>query len=100
MFGITAHYIHIVERQTQNLRSGNSQVSTSSSEKERFAVYVRLFIMMGITWIMDSLSWIFKDNGYLFYVTDFLNSIQGIIIFFLFVWKPKVRDLVVERYLN
>lgn len=62
----------------------------------RFFLYLRLFIVMGATWTMESISWIF-ENSVLFYITDILNCLQGFIIFILFVWKPKVKTLIQRR---
>lgn len=95
MYARTAYHIYKVEKQTQILRTRESQ--TTASERERFVVYLRLFIVMGVTWSMESLAWIFFDESYLFHFTDFLNSLQGLMIFLLFVWKPKVKNLIIER---
>lgn len=51
---------------------------------------------MGLSWGMESISW-FLPNSYAFYVSDILNCLQGFIIFLLFVWKPKVKKLIVRR---
>lgn len=51
---------------------------------------------MGATWSMESISWVFEST-YIFYVSDLLNCLQGFIIFILFVWKPKVKKLIIRR---
>lgn len=66
----------------------------------RFFLYLRLFIIMGVTWSMESISWMLNNRFYTFYVSDVLNCLQGFIIFVLFVWKPKVRDLIRQRLLK
>lgn len=63
----------------------------------RFFLYLRLFIVMGVTWSMEAISWVFPDNQFMFYASDFLNCLQGFIIFILFVWKPKVKNLIIRR---
>ena len=55
---------------------------------------------MGASWSMESISWMFSNRFYSFYISDFINCVQGFIIFILFVWKPKVRDLVRQRLMN
>lgn len=98
MYAITAHHIYKVEKQTKILRTGDGQTHKSTVvDRERFSVYLRLFIAMGVTWSMETVGWLFKDSSYVFYVTDFLNSMQGIIIFLLFIWKPKVKALILQR---
>lgn len=51
---------------------------------------------MGATWVMEALSWFF-NNPWVFYISDFLNCIQGFVIFMLFVWKPKIKKLLIRR---
>lgn len=63
----------------------------------RFYLYLRLFIVMGVTWVMESISFVFKGL-LIFYLTDILNCLQGLIIFFLFLWKPKVKALIIKRF--
>lgn len=45
---------------------------------------------------MESISFMFEQT-LIFYVTDVLNSLQGFVIFILFVWKPKVKKLIMRR---
>lgn len=52
---------------------------------------------MGVTWIVEILSWAIPNNVIL-YLLDIPNSAQGIIIFFMFVWKPKIKQMIVHRY--
>jgi G protein-coupled receptor Mth (Methuselah protein) len=87
----------------------NAAASTADSQKhsrlnddtDRFILYVRLFIVMGITWTAEVVAWAFQsekdDLKWVFFFTDICNCIQGIIIFFLFVWKPKVKELIFSR---
>lgn len=46
---------------------------------------------------MEAVSFMFEE-GVIFYVTDILNSLQGFVIFILFVWKPKVKKLILKRF--
>lgn len=63
----------------------------------RFGLYIRLFIVMGVAWIAEVLSFALELEDHYSYVTDILNSLNGFFIFFLFVWKPKIRELIVKR---
>lgn len=45
---------------------------------------------------MEAISWVF-ESPFVFYVSDILNCLQGFIIFILFVWKPKVRNLIIKK---
>lgn len=68
------------------------------NEKAKFGLFFRLFIVMGVTWTMEAISWIISPGGWYFYVTDLTNAIQGVVIFFLFVMKPKVKELIIKRW--
>lgn len=97
LYSITAYTINRVQRETAIIRRGESQRhSRMDADKDKFFLYLRLFIVMGVTWIMESVSFLFK-TPYIFYVTDILNCLQGFLIFVFFVWKKKVRKLIVRR---
>ncbi|CAG9803976.1 unnamed protein product [Chironomus riparius] len=98
LYSITAYKIWRVQKETSVIRHGDSQKhSKLEADTDRFFLYLRLFIVMGATWSMESISWVFENN-IIFYVSDFLNCVQGFIIFLLFVWKPKIKKLMVKRY--
>ncbi|XP_043275895.1 G-protein coupled receptor Mth-like [Venturia canescens] len=66
--------------------------------KQWFNLYLKLFIVMGINWSMEIISWLFKDSPqYVWYMTDFANTLQGVIIFIIFVWKDKTEGLLLDR---
>jgi G protein-coupled receptor Mth (Methuselah protein) len=100
LFIMTALRIRRVKNAATNTADSKKH-SRLTDDTDRFILYVRLFIVMGITWTAELVSWSFeseKDNlRWVFFFTDICNCIQGIIIFFLFVWKPKVRELVCSR---
>lgn len=53
---------------------------------------------MGITWGAEIVSSLFKDNlEPIWFITDLANTLQGITIFFTFVWKDKVKQLLLKR---
>lgn len=51
---------------------------------------------MGFIWILEPVSWVIGEN-YVDKVFEVLNSLQGLIVFVLFVWTPKVRKLILLR---
>lgn len=54
---------------------------------------------MGINWSMEIISWLCNNTPtYLWYLTDFTNTLQGVIIFIIFVWKDKVKRLLLRRF--
>lgn len=65
----------------------------------RFLLYLRLFLLMGITWSMEAVSWIFDANSTSFFIiSDVANSIHGFVIFGLFVCRSNVMDTVLIRH--
>lgn len=97
LYSVTAYTIYRVQKETAIVRRGESQRhSKMDADKDKFILYLRLFIVMGVTWMMESVSFLFK-TPYIFYVTDVLNCLQGLLIFIFFVWKKKVRKLILRR---
>ncbi|XP_024940968.1 probable G-protein coupled receptor Mth-like 3 [Cephus cinctus] len=67
--------------------------------KQWFNLYLKLFIVMGINWSMEIISWLCNDKPkYIWYITDLGNSLQGLIIFIIFVWKKKILRLLMKRF--
>lgn len=97
-FVVTAVRIIRIQRATDAvLKQDSRRHSKFEKDRYRFSLYLRLFVVMGITWTFELISWAVDENGYLFYVTDVCNCLLGVIIFFLFVWKKKVRQLALKR---
>lgn len=58
---------------------------------------------MGVSWLLDIVSYIetVVNPGVInpiYYVSDFMNAILGLLIFIFFVLKPKVLSLIKKRY--
>lgn len=59
---------------------------------------LNLFIVMGINWSAEILSFAFGSSGsILWFVTDIGNTLQGVFIFIIFVCKKRVLELVKEK---
>lgn len=53
---------------------------------------------MGVTWVLDVVSWTLGDTiGLVFRPSDLCNALQGPIIFSLFVMKRNVRHMILIR---
>lgn len=67
--------------------------------KQWFNLYLKLFVVMGINWSMEIVSWLCDNSpAYIWYLTDLTNTLQGVIIFLIFVWKDKVKRLLLKRF--
>lgn len=64
---------------------------------------VKLFVVMGMSWSAEVVSKLLKTytgvqyQDELFYVTDVVNSLQGVLIFVLFVVKRRVHKALKKR---
>jgi hypothetical protein len=73
-----------------------SKMATQKTQKRRFVLYVKLALIMGLTWIFGFLASL-TDVKEIWYVFTILNSLQGVFIFFGFVFTRKVYRLVKEK---
>ncbi|XP_024936116.1 G-protein coupled receptor Mth2 isoform X2 [Cephus cinctus] len=62
-------------------------------------LYTKLFIVMGVTWIFEVMSFASGAETYYYWiVTDILNSLQGVLIFILLVFlRKRVRKLLAKK---
>jgi G protein-coupled receptor Mth (Methuselah protein) len=51
---------------------------------------MKLVIVMGLTWVIDVLSWFIGGPDYLWYATDLINALQGLFIFIVVGCQPQV----------
>ncbi|XP_062550724.1 G-protein coupled receptor Mth2-like isoform X3 [Armigeres subalbatus] len=97
-FIVTAVRIIRVQRATEAaLKNDSGRHNRFEHDRYRYTLYLRLFIVMGVTWTFEILSWAMENSIWIFYVVDVCNCLLGVMIFFLFVWKQKVRKLVAKR---
>ena len=63
---------------------------------DKFVMYLKLFIGMGFIWIFEIISGlVHKETGAAaWYFTDVLNMLQGFYIFFVFICKRKVFNVI------
>lgn len=53
---------------------------------------------MGVTWSMEIISFLISPQSNFFLLTDICNTIQGVLIFVLFVMKRRVMRLIKKRF--
>lgn len=68
----------------------------------RFKLYLEaikiLFISYCIQWYMYIIQWYFNEDPFMLrYIYFALDSIQHFCIFIIFVWKKKIRKLLLKR---
>lgn len=73
------------------------------ADRTKLIMNVKLFIVMGISWTMEVVSFFLtrftnlKWQEQLFYATDVFNCLQGLLIFILFVLKVRVYTALQRR---
>ncbi|XP_073841148.1 G-protein coupled receptor Mth2-like [Musca autumnalis] len=71
--------------------------------KENAVVILRVFIILGLSWILDILSYYLRDYGageFLSLLSDLRCALQGLLIFILFVLKGNVLKSIKKRLHN
>nr|XP_036671953.1 G-protein coupled receptor Mth [Drosophila suzukii] len=67
------------------------------SDKQNYALFLRLFIVMGLTWSLEIISYLVQNTKWAakaFLVADYLNWSQGIITFVVFILRPNTLKLL------
>ncbi|XP_011201096.2 probable G-protein coupled receptor Mth-like 3 [Bactrocera dorsalis] len=81
------------------IKDANYKINGDNSQQYNFATFVRLFIIMGISWIMEVIPYITPiNNSNIFKIFNIINTSQGIIIFGVLVLKPRVLILLKSRW--
>lgn len=74
------------------------------ANKTKFIMNVKLFVVMGMSWVAEIMSSFIKQytslkyQTELFYAADMVNCLQGVMIFFLFVAKRRVYQALKKRF--
>ena len=79
-----------------NLRKALQNSAKVRDAKSDFTVYVRLFILMGITWTIGLIS-AFTDEIVINFIHVILNSLQGLFIFVCFVCNKTVWSEIRQK---
>lgn len=68
----------------------------AEQQKQMFYLYVKLSLVMGIIWVFEFIPWI---TGYhkLYGLAGMLNSLHGLYLFFIFIFKRKLLGQVRSR---
>ena len=75
----------------------HNSLITSKMEGYHFGIYVRLFILMGITWIFGFIS-AFTDEIVIDFIFVILTSLQGLFLFISFVFNKRVLSEIKNTF--
>ncbi|XP_050741866.1 G-protein coupled receptor Mth isoform X2 [Drosophila biarmipes] len=100
MFILTAGRIIRVKKDIRNFAHKQERKHKLNSDKRTYTFFLRLFIIMGMSWSLEIISYLVQSNetwANIFLVADYFNWSQGIIIFVLFILKPSTLKLLRDR---
>ncbi|KAJ8731259.1 hypothetical protein PYW07_004423 [Mythimna separata] len=98
-FSVTAHRIRSIRQETAILKGAESSRSDKlKKDKQRYGLYLKLFMVMGVNWTVELLSFAVGGSNWYWIIIDISNIGLGIFVFLIFVWKKKVRNLVQKRF--
>ncbi|XP_036670321.2 G-protein coupled receptor Mth isoform X6 [Drosophila suzukii] len=101
MFILTAVRIIRVKKDIQNFAHKQERKHKLNSDKQTYTFFLRLFIIMGMSWSLEIISYLVQSNetwANVFLVADYFNWSQGIIIFVLFILKRSTLKLLRDRH--
>ena len=73
-----------------------SGTHVANKRKYHFGIYVRLFILMGITWIFGFIS-AFTDEIVIDFIFVILTSLQGLFLFISFVFNKRILSEIRKK---
>lgn len=63
----------------------------------RFAMNIKLFIVMGVSWVIEIITSVVAAPPEWWYLVDAFNIFQGVLVFFIFVFKRRVFAEIRQR---
>uniref|UniRef100_A0A8D8Q9Y2 G-protein coupled receptor Mth2 n=1 Tax=Cacopsylla melanoneura TaxID=428564 RepID=A0A8D8Q9Y2_9HEMI len=103
MFVCTARSLIAHHKRNQTILSSRGSKRHVTNDKERLTLYLKLFVVMGVTWIMEVLSWAYGsvENKtkfwFLWYIADMGNALQGVFILGIFLCKRRILCLLILK---
>ncbi|KAL0272487.1 UNVERIFIED_CONTAM: hypothetical protein PYX00_005433 [Menopon gallinae] len=96
-FILTAFKILAVKKETVAVFRGRDSRRNREASKQRYALYLKLFLIMGVNWIMEIISWAVAEPKWIWYITDLANTLQGVLIFSFFVLNARAKSVLSHR---
>ncbi|GLV42480.1 methuselah-like 15 [Carabus blaptoides fortunei] len=90
LFILTARNCFKIKADIARLRDTEHKKKRFLADRATLIMNVKLFIVMGITWVFEFVSTYVKEPAWLWMSIDTLNTLQGLWIFCIFVIKDKV----------
>ncbi|XP_063536626.1 G-protein coupled receptor Mth-like isoform X2 [Cydia strobilella] len=99
-FILTAWKITQIKQQTQQTLKSKDSATTDHhrNDRQRLLLYVKLFTIMGVSWILEVISGEYAQTNIVFRIIDAYNVMIGVFIFIIFVCKRKIFRLMKKRF--
>ncbi|XP_065345954.1 G-protein coupled receptor Mth2-like [Cloeon dipterum] len=105
LFAVTALRVWRVKRDlgrmmhSQDSKVHGRKAKQQETEKDRFKLFIKLFLLMGCTWFMEIISWAVGGPPEVWYLPDAINGLRGVFIFWFCVWSNRtIRIQLRERF--
>ncbi|XP_034486536.1 probable G-protein coupled receptor Mth-like 11 [Drosophila innubila] len=94
---MSARHIY-VESKRNKIDLNSSEIQENLTNQAKFGMFFRLFAIAGVIWLLDILSYLLEINiSGITFIFDIITSAQGILLFFLTIWKKDVLKSLYER---
>ncbi|KAJ0176470.1 hypothetical protein K1T71_007649 [Dendrolimus kikuchii] len=88
LFVMTVYNIWLVKRAIGNYNS--SETRNTQENQYKFKMYLRLFLVMGISWILDIIQQTIEVPSWFHITVDTYHSLSGIFIFYIFIINKSI----------
>ncbi|CAI6358434.1 unnamed protein product [Macrosiphum euphorbiae] len=90
LFLLTAIHCSRIKSEINKFNPTNSKTESFLVYKEKFVMSIKLFLIIGISYLLTVLSIILRIEGTKWNIIYAASSLQGVFIFFIFVANLKV----------
>ncbi|XP_075233678.1 G-protein coupled receptor Mth2-like isoform X2 [Lycorma delicatula] len=94
LFLATVKKLYDHNKLTKNVLIDECTRNYNKKEKERFNLYLKLMLVMGIPWISDILELIFPSLDLLWQIMFTFNLFQGVMMFIIFICKKRILHAI------
>ncbi|XP_014095729.3 G-protein coupled receptor Mth2 [Bactrocera oleae] len=81
------------------IKEDSYELKKETSQQYKLSTFLRLFLVMGVSWILEVFTYLFaNNNSFIIVIINTLNASQGIILFIVLVLKRRVLILLKNRW--
>ncbi|CAL8095353.1 unnamed protein product [Orchesella dallaii] len=100
MIGLNLVFFAITTVKLYMYRQSTKMATKDDKHQQFYRLFLKLFFVMGVTWIFEVISWAASGNGYYAYwvVFDLMNVLRALAVFLIFVCKPDIILALEGKY--